>query len=111
MSRERVKAFGREVRRRRLALDMSLETLAEEAGLSGAYVREIEAARRPRGLSLVAAVRVADGLGVELPELLGFQGISGPGIEAGRLLSVLPPRLRNAALVLLRGMVPQRGAR
>jgi hypothetical protein len=80
---------------------MSLDTLAEGAGLSGAYVSEIEAARRPRGLSLDAAFR----------ELLGFQGISGPGIEAGRLVSALLPRLRNAALVLLRGMVPQRGAR
>lgn len=44
MSSERVKAFGREVRRRRLALDMSLETLAEGAGLSGPYVGAIEAA-------------------------------------------------------------------
>jgi transcriptional regulator with XRE-family HTH domain len=86
MSSERVKAFGREVRRRRLALDMSLETLAEGAGLSGAYTGEIESgARRPCGLSLQVAFRVADELGVELPELVGFKGLSGPGIEAGRL--------------------------
>jgi transcriptional regulator with XRE-family HTH domain len=105
MSRERVMAFGREVRRRRLALNMSLETLAEAAGLSGVYVGEIESgARRPRGLSLQVAFRVADGLGVELPELVGFQGLSGPGIEAGRLVSALAPKLRTAVLALLRGI-------
>jgi transcriptional regulator with XRE-family HTH domain len=104
MSSERVKAFGLEVRRRRLALTMSLETLGEVAGLSGTYVREIEVARRPRGLSLDVALRVADGLGLELPELLGFQGLSGPGIEAGRLVSALAPRLQDAALTLLRGI-------
>jgi predicted transcriptional regulator len=58
MSSERVKAFEREVRRRRLALNMTLEALGEAAGLGGAYVGEIEAgSRRPRGLSLDAAFR------------------------------------------------------
>ena len=105
MSRERVMAFGREVRRRRLGLDMSLETLAEGAGLSGVYVGQIETgSRRPRGVSLEVAFRVADGLGVKLPELVGFQGLSGPGIEAGRLVSALAPKLRAAVLALLRGI-------
>ena len=60
-------------------------------------------ARRPLGLSLRVAFRVADGLGVELPELVGFKGLSGPGIEAGRLVSALAPKLRTAVLALLRG--------
>lgn len=107
MSRERVKAFGREVRRRRLALNMTLETLGEGAGLTGTYVGEVEAgSRRPRGLSLDAAFRIADGLGVELSELLGFQGLSGAGIEAGRIISALTPKLRKAMLALLRAAAP-----
>ncbi|HLM72528.1 MAG TPA: helix-turn-helix transcriptional regulator [Polyangiaceae bacterium] len=105
MSRERVMAFGREVRRRRQALNMSLGTLAEGAGLSGPYMGQIETgARRPRGVSLEAAFRVADGLGVELSEIVGFKGLSGPGIEAGRLVSALAPELRTAVLALLRGI-------
>jgi len=110
MSSERVKAFGREVRRRRMALNMSLEALAEAAGLSGVYVGEIEASsRRPRGLSLDAAFRVAEGLGVELPELLGFQGLSGAGIEAGRIVSTLGPKLRIGVLALLRAIALEKG--
>jgi transcriptional regulator with XRE-family HTH domain len=110
MSSDRVKAFGREVRRRRLALNITLETLGEAAGLGGNYISEIEAgSRRPRGLSLDAAFRLADGLGVELPELLGFQGLSGTGIEAGRIVSTLGPKLRIAVLALLRSIAPQKG--
>lgn len=49
MSSERVKAFGREVRRRRLAPNMTLVTLGEAAGLGEAYIGEIEVgSRRPR---------------------------------------------------------------
>jgi transcriptional regulator with XRE-family HTH domain len=111
MAKVAAKRAKSEVRRRRLALNMSLETLAEAAGLSGAYMGEIESgARRPRGLSLQVAFRVAYGLGVELPELVGFNGLSGPGIEAGRLVSALAPKLRTAVLALLRG-IPSKEAR
>ena len=109
MSRERVMAFGREVRRRRQALHMSLETLAEGAGLSGPYMGQIETgARRPRGVSLEVAFRVADGLGVELSEIVGFKGLSGPGIEAGRLVSMLAPKYRIPLLALLRTLALQK---
>jgi transcriptional regulator with XRE-family HTH domain len=113
MSSDRVKAFGREVRRRRVARNMTLEALGEASGLTGIYVGEVEApSRRPRGLSLDAAFRIADGLGVELPELLGFQGLTGEGIEAGRIVSALPPKVRLPILALLRAVVPEkRGAR
>jgi transcriptional regulator with XRE-family HTH domain len=105
MSSERVKAFGREVRRRRLAQGMTQATLAEASGFTTIYVGEIEGdPRRKRGLSLDAAFRVADGLGVELPELLGFKGLSGAGLEAGRLVSTFKPRVRVAVLALLRAI-------
>ena len=88
-SSKRVKAVRPRGVAPRLALNMTLET-----------------ARRPRGLSLDAAFRVADGLGVELPGLLGFQGLSGTGLEAGRIVSMLGPRLRFGKLALLRAMAP-----
>jgi LmbE family N-acetylglucosaminyl deacetylase len=48
-----------------------------------------------------------EGLGVELPELLGFQGLLKAGIEAGRIVSTLGPKLRGAVLALLRAVAPQ----
>ena len=110
MSSDRVKAFGREVRRRRLALNMTLATLAEATNFSMNYIGEVEAGqRRKRGPSLEAAFRIADGLGVELPELLGFKGLSGPGLEAARLVSTFKPRVRRAVLALLRGIAREEG--
>ncbi|MCK6586678.1 MAG: helix-turn-helix domain-containing protein [Polyangiaceae bacterium] len=105
MSSEPVKAFGREVRRRRLGLNMSLDTLSEAAGLSRNYLGEVEmGTRRPRGLSLDAAFRIAKGLDVELSELLGFGELPGVGVEAGRLVSQLKPKMRVTVLALLRGL-------
>jgi transcriptional regulator with XRE-family HTH domain len=105
MSSDRVKAFGREVRRRRLAADMTLATLAEASGLTPIYLGEVEAPkRRKRGLSLEVAFRIADGLGVDLPELLGVRGLSGAGLEAGRLVSTFKPTMRMAVIALLRGI-------
>ncbi len=85
---------------------MSLDTLSEAAGLSRNYLGDVEmGTRRPRGLSLDAAFRIARGLGAELPELLGFHELTGAGVEAGRLVSALPPGLRGAVLNLLRGIM------
>jgi transcriptional regulator with XRE-family HTH domain len=110
MSSDRVKAFGREVRRRRLAAEMTLEALEEASGLTMTYLGEVERdPRRKRGLSLEAAFRIADGLGVELPEILGFQGLSGAGLEAGKIVSMLRPTMRRAVLALLRGIVKTEG--
>jgi transcriptional regulator with XRE-family HTH domain len=79
-----VSAFGREVRRRRIGLDMSLEALAKACGVSNTYLGEVETSmRRPRGVSLAAALKIAKGLGVDLADLLGFERLTGAGIEAG----------------------------
>jgi len=105
VSSERVKAFGREVRRRRLAGDLTLDMLGEAARLTTSYLGEVEAGRRrKRGPSLEAAFRIADGLGVELPDLLGYRGLAGDGIEAGRIVATLGPELRRLVLALLRGI-------
>jgi transcriptional regulator with XRE-family HTH domain len=88
---------------------MTLDTLSEAVGFGANYIGEIEAgSRRPRGLSLDGAFRLADGLGVELPELVGFKGLSGPGIEVGRLVMALGPRLRIRVLAHLRAIAPEK---
>ena len=89
---------------------MTLEALAEASGFTTTYVGEVERdPRRKRGLSLEVAFRIADGLGVELPELLGFKGLSGAGLEAGRIVSTLRPTMRRAVLALLRGIARTEG--
>ncbi len=110
MSSEAVKAFGREVRRRRLDANMTLEALAEKALFSSPqYLGDVESGKRPRGLSLDAATRLAKGLGVELPELLGFKRLTGAGLEAGRIISTLKPKMRGAVLALLRAITRAEG--
>lgn len=104
MSSAAVEAFGREVKRRRRALGMSILALGAAAGLTPNYVSDVEEAQRTRGISLGAAFRIASALGAELPELIGFGGLSGVGLEAARLVEALPGHLREAALTLLRAL-------
>ncbi len=63
-----LKAFGRAVRRRRHALGLSLEGLAERSGLHWTYVGGIE--RGQRNLGLVNLLRLAEGLDVHPATLL-----------------------------------------
>lgn len=111
MSSEAVQAFGREVRRRRVALNMSLETLAEQAGLTPGYLGNVEMGTRRRGLSLDAAFRIARGMGTELPDLLGgYMGLPAESIEAGRLIRVIPSYAKRPILALLRSLAAAQGA-
>jgi hypothetical protein len=45
-----------------------------------------------------------------LPELLGFQGLTGAGLEAGRIVSTLAPNVRRGVLALLRAVAPEKRA-
>jgi transcriptional regulator with XRE-family HTH domain len=111
MSCEQVRAFGREVRRRRIALNLSLETLGQRTGFTAGYVGNVESGKRPCGLSLAAAFRIAKGLGTDVCDLVGgFQGLSPTGLEAGRLIEAMPAPTRDAAIRLLRALA-HRGAR
>lgn len=62
------KAFAREVRRARTALQLSQEELADYAGLHRNYVGMIE--RCERSPTLVAAEGIARGLKLKLSELV-----------------------------------------
>jgi transcriptional regulator with XRE-family HTH domain len=62
------KAFGRVVRRRREALKLSQEALADRAGIHRTYVSSIELGKVRLGLEI--AKKVADALGVPLSALI-----------------------------------------
>ena len=96
-------AFGREVRRRRGALGLTLEQLAERSGLTPNYIGTVENGLRDPSLSTVLAL--AKGLGISPGELLGGVGeLSAASTEAATLIETLNPDLQSAVLELLRAL-------
>lgn len=94
-------AFGREVRRRRIALGMTLEVLAEYSGLTQNFIGTVENSKRDPSFTTIHAL--AKGLGVKPGELFeGASGLSAASMEAGRLFDRLPPAVQGALLVILR---------
>lgn len=61
-------AFGAAVRQRRLALGLSQETLADEAGIDRSYMSSVE--RGGQNIGLVLAAQISRALGASLGELL-----------------------------------------
>jgi len=100
-------AFGREVRRRRNALGLTLPEFAERAGLSGNFVGGVENGRRNPSFRTLR--RIAAGLEVPLAELLGLPEISGEAIEAGRLVGALPVEVREPIVGALRALAAWAG--
>src|SRR5215471_18835079 len=99
--------FGREVRRRRVALGLTLEELAERSGLTPNYIGTVENGRRDPSLSTVLSL--ANGLGVPAGELLGGCGDLGPiAAETARLMEAAPPELQQAVLELARAVSRRR---
>jgi transcriptional regulator with XRE-family HTH domain len=99
--------FGREVRRRRKALGLTLEELAERADLTPNYLGTVEAGKRDPSLSTVMGI--AHGLRVPAGELLGGATELGPaGVEAGKLYEEAAPDVQAAVLALLRAVAKKR---
>jgi len=61
-------AFGAAVRRRRLALGLSQEALAHEAGIDRSYMSSVE--RGGQNVGLVLAAQIARALNIKLAELV-----------------------------------------
>ena len=100
--------FGREVRRRRKALDLTIEQLAERARITPNYLGSIETGGRDPSLSTVLSI--ASALRVPIGELLADRadGFGPVGAEAARLIESAPQDVREAALRMLRAIVRRR---
>ena len=99
--------FGREVRRRREALGITLEQLAESAKLTPNYIGTIENGKRDPSLSTVLAL--ARGLKVNAAELFGgIDDLSPAATEAGRLFDAAQPEVQEAVLQILRAVTKKR---
>jgi transcriptional regulator with XRE-family HTH domain len=93
--------FGETVRRRRKALGLTLEQLAERSELSTNYLGTVENGHRDPSLSTVE--RIARALGAAPGELLGSSREFGPAAsEAARLFESAPTDVQDALLQLLR---------
>lgn len=100
-------SFGREVRRRRTALRLTLEQLAERADLSPHFLSTVETGKRDPSLSTITAI--ARGLGCVAGELLGgIRDLTPAGHEAGRLLDAAPPDVQEGVLRILRATARRR---
>jgi transcriptional regulator with XRE-family HTH domain len=94
-------SFGTTVRRRREALGLTLEQLAERAGLSPNYVGTIENGRRDPSLSTVLAL--AKGFRIPPGELLGpVKDLSPGGYDVGRQYDAAPEDVQDLVVRLLR---------
>lgn len=100
-------SFGASVRRKREALGLTLEELAERAKLSPNYIGTVENGRRDPSLSTVIAL--AKALRLPAGDLLGGAHELGPeGVEAARLFESAPADVQDAVLRLLRAVARRR---
>jgi transcriptional regulator with XRE-family HTH domain len=99
--------FCREVRRRREALGLTQDELAEKSGLTPNYIGTIENGKRDPSLSTMTSI--AKGLGLQLGELFGpLPDISPEAHEMARIFETATPELQVALLGLLRGVSKRR---
>ena len=63
---------GPEIRARRLAVGMTADQLGAAAGMSGAYVRQIETGARPGSVKALRALATVLGLGIPAPAVSGY---------------------------------------
>ena len=98
------------MRRRRLALGLTLEQLAERSGLTPNYIGAVELGKRDPSLSTVLAL--ARGFKVPPGEMLGSApGLTPAGLEAAGLFEGVPAEIQNGVLSLLRSVAKKRTTR
>jgi transcriptional regulator with XRE-family HTH domain len=96
-------SLGREVRRRRKALDLTLEQLAERARLTPHFLSTVETDKRDPSVSTVLAL--ARGLDCAPGELLGgVKDLSQAGYEAGKLFDGASEDVQEGVLRILRAV-------
>lgn len=94
-------SLGAQVRRRRMALGLTLDDLAERSGLSPHYLSTLENDHRDPHVSTLLAV--ARALRVEPSDLLGESIAQEPNL--GPLFERIPSEAKEAVTTLLRLIV------
>ena len=97
--------IGKEIRRRRLALGLTIEALAERSGLVPHHISNLERGKIPDP-HVSTVVAVAKGLGKVAPgELLGaVRELSPSAVEAARLFEAAPHEVQEGVLRILRAV-------
>ena len=85
---------------------MTIEELAERAGLTPNYVGTIEIGQRDPSLSTILSL--AKGLAVPAGELFGSGKLSPQGLEAAMLFESTTPEVQEAVVKLLRAVQRKR---
>jgi transcriptional regulator with XRE-family HTH domain len=93
--------FGQEVRRRRQALNLTLEELAQTSGLTPNYIGSVELGKRDPSLSTIDSL--AKALRVPVGEFLGgSRELTPAGLEAAILYDGAPTEIQAAITAILR---------
>jgi transcriptional regulator with XRE-family HTH domain len=96
--------LGREVRRRREAMGMTLEVLADRAGLTPNYIGTIENGQR--NPSLTTLDKLAKGLGIRTGSFFSSTGsFTAAAEEVGCLFDRARPDVQEAILIILHRLV------
>jgi transcriptional regulator with XRE-family HTH domain len=102
-ARAMLRAFGAEVRRRRLEQGFSLEAFGSRAALTANFIGMIETGRKEASLSTV--LKLASGLGCKPGQLFDTGKMTAAALEAGTLFDAInTPEQRKAVLKLLRAL-------
>ena len=92
--------LGREIRRRREAMGMTLEVLAERSGLTPNYIGTIENGQRNPSLSTLD--KLARGLGIRTGNFFSSTGaFTAAAEDVGRLFDRAQPDVQDAILTIL----------
>ena len=93
--------LGKEIRRRRKALDWSQDRLARKARITPHSLSSIETGKRDPSISTIEAL--AGALGISAAELLGgVKGLTAAGVEAAKLFERLPEPAREVVVNTMR---------
>lgn len=102
-----IERFGREVRRRRKAQSLTLEQLAERAGMSANYLGAVERGSVNPSVSTIQAL--AKALGAAPGELVGeVEQLSPIARELAEMFELLSSEMKRVLLLLLRAAVRPR---